>query len=51
VLERIRGARVGRKTALVVLLVALALWATLTYVRVRDFVPAEFREPTPEARP
>lgn len=47
-LGRIRGARVSRKTALVVLLLALAMWATFVYVNVSDFVPDELTAPTPE---
>jgi len=50
-LGRIRGARVSRKTALIVLLLALAMWATFVYVNVNDFVPDELTEPTPERRP
>lgn len=50
-LTRIRGARVSRKTALVVVVIALAVWAVVVYVRVRDFVPVEFREPIRESPP
>jgi len=50
-LGRIRGARVGRKTALMVVLLALALWAVVVYVNVRDFVPEELTEPIPGSRP
>ena len=42
-LRRIRGARVNRKTALFVVLLALAAWAVVVYVNVRDFVPEEIR--------
>ena len=42
----IRNARVDGKTALVVLLVALAIWAAVVYVNVRDFVPEELIQPT-----
>jgi len=47
---RIQGARVSRKAALVVVMLALAAWAVVVYVNVRDFVPDEFTEPTPESR-
>lgn len=50
-LRRIQGARVSRRTALVVLLVALVIWGVVIYVRVRDFVPAEFTEPTSGNQP
>lgn len=50
-LDRIRGARVSRKTALAVVLFALAAWAVVVYTNVREFVPEELRSPTPEGRP
>jgi hypothetical protein len=50
VFGRIRGARVSRRTALVVFLLALAVWAIVVYVNVRDFVPDELTEP-PGGRP
>ena len=49
-LGRIRGARVSRKTALVVVLLALAAWAVVAYVNVRDLVPEELTRPAPEGR-
>ena len=49
-LRRIQGARVGRKTALIVIAIALAVWAVVVYVNVRDFVPEELTEPIPENR-
>lgn len=48
---RIHGARVSRKTAFFVVALALAVWATVVYVNVRDFVPDELTESTPESRP
>jgi len=45
-LGRIRGARVSRKTAVAVVLLALVAWGVVIYVNVRDFVPVEFREPS-----
>lgn len=50
-LGRIRGARVNRKTAIVVVLLALAVWAVVVYVNLRDFVPEELTEPVPGSRP
>ncbi len=49
-LRKIQGARVGRKTALIVIALALALWAAVVYVNVRDFVPEELTEPVPTSR-
>jgi len=50
-LGRIRGARVSRRTALIVIVLALTVWAVVTYVNVRDFVPKELTEPVRETRP
>ena len=50
-LGRIRGARVSRRTALVVVLLTLAVWALVVYVNLRDFIPEELTGPTPESRP
>jgi hypothetical protein len=50
-LDRIRGARVSRRTALIVVLLALAVWAAVVYVNLRDFVPEELTEPVPTSRP
>ena len=50
-LRKIQGARVGRKTALVIIALALALWAAVVYVNIRDFVPEELTEPVPGSRP
>ena len=50
-LGKIRGARVGRRTALIVIALALAVWAVVVYVNVRDFVPEELTEPIPAGRP
>ena len=50
-LDRLRGARVSAKTALVVVLLALAAWAVVVYVNLRDFVPEEIRSTSPEGRP
>jgi len=45
-LEWIRGARINLKTGLVLIALALATWAVVVYVNVRDFVPVEFTQPT-----
>ena len=50
-LDRIRGARVNRKAALIVIALALALWAAVVYVNVRDFVPEELTAPAPGSPP
>jgi hypothetical protein len=50
-LDRIRGARVSRRTALAIVLFALAVWAVVVYTNVRDFVPEELRSPPPAGRP
>ena len=49
-LGRLRGARVSRKTAIVVVLLVLAVWAVVVYTNLRDFVPEELTEPIPENR-
>jgi hypothetical protein len=51
VLGRIRGARVSRKTALVIVVLALAVFVTFVYVNVSDFVPEELTAPTPTSQP
>lgn len=50
-LGRIRGARVSRKTALVIVVLALAVFVAFVYVNVIDFVPDELTAPTPTSRP
>lgn len=49
-LEWIRGARINAKTGLLVIAVALAVWAVVVYVNVRDFVPDELTQPTEDPR-
>jgi len=46
----IRGARINAKTGLLVIIIALAIWAVVVYVNVRDFVPAELTRPSEETR-
>lgn len=43
-LRWIRGTRVGLETGIVLIVIALAGWALVVYVNVRDFVPQEFRD-------
>ncbi len=42
----IRNARVNLKTGLVLIALALAAWAVVVYVNIRDFVPEEFTQPS-----
>lgn len=41
----IRGARINLKAGLFLIAIALAMWAMVGYVNVRDFVPEEFTQP------
>lgn len=45
VLKWIREARLNMKTGIIILVLAILMWAVVTYVRVRDFVPPELKEP------
>ena len=49
-LEWIRGARINLKTGLVIIALALAVWAVVVYVNLRDFVPDELTQPVEEPR-
>lgn len=42
----IRDARINLKTGIVIILIALAMWAVVAYVNIRDFVPEELTQPT-----
>jgi uncharacterized protein YggT (Ycf19 family) len=44
-LDWIRGKRFDLKTTVIVIAVALAVWAVVVYVNLRDFVPDELTEP------
>jgi hypothetical protein len=44
-LGRIRNTRIDLKTGPVVIALALAAWAVVVYVNVRDFVPEELTGP------
>lgn len=46
----IRDARINLKTGLIVIALALALWAVVVYVNIRDFVPEELTQPTEAER-
>lgn len=46
----IRNARINFKTGVVVILIALAVWAMVTYVSIRDFVPEELTQPKEGSR-
>lgn len=48
-LKWIRNARLDFKTGLVVIVLALVLWGIVSWARIRDFVPEEYKEPEPEA--
>ena len=49
-LEWIRGARINYKTGLAIIALALAVWAVVVYVNLRDFVPEEVTQPTEAPR-
>jgi len=49
-LGRIRRARIGLRTGLFVIVLALLAWAAVVYVNVRDFVPEELTQPTEAPR-
>jgi len=44
-LRRIREARLDFRTGIIVIVLALIMWGVVTWVRIRDFVPDEFKEP------
>lgn len=49
-LDWIRGKRFDMKTTIFVVVLALAAWALVVYVNLRDFVPEELREPVEAPR-
>lgn len=49
-ITRIRGARVNFKTGIVIIALALLVWAAVAYVRIRDFVPEELTHPAEAPR-
>lgn len=48
-LKWIRDARIDFKTGIVVIVLALAVWAVVIYLNAQDMVPPEFREQPVEA--
>ena len=42
-LRQIRGTRVSMKTTIIVVALALIMWAIVVFVNVRDFVPEELQ--------
>jgi hypothetical protein len=46
----IRRARINLQTGLVIIALALAVWAVVIYVNARDFVPDELTQPTEGGR-
>lgn len=46
----IRGARINLKTGILIIVIALTVWAVVVYVNLRDFVPEELTRPTEETR-
>lgn len=42
-LRHIRGTRVSMKTTIIVLALAVIVWAVVVFVNVRDFVPDELQ--------
>lgn len=46
----IRNARIDLKTGIVIIALALTVWALVIYVNLRDFVPEEFTQPTEAER-
>ena len=49
-LEWICGARINLKTGLVIIALALTVWAVVVYVNLRDFVPDELTQPVEAPR-
>jgi hypothetical protein len=47
-LKWIRSVRLDFKTGLVVIILTLILWGIVSWARISDFVPEEFKEPHPE---
>lgn len=45
VLRRIQETRINLKTGVVVIAIALLIWAAVVYINIRDFVPPELQGP------
>ncbi len=43
-LKWIRGKRFDLKTTILLLILAAAFWALFSWARIKDFVPAEYRQ-------
>lgn len=43
-LKWIRGKRLDLKTTIIVLVLATAMWAVVTYANIKEFIPREYRE-------
>ena len=50
-LKWVRNARIDWRIGVLVIGLALAIWAAVVYVNVRDFVPDELTQPSPRSRP
>ena len=50
-LNWLRNARIDLKTGIVIIALALAVWAVVVYVNVRDFVPEDLMQPSPPQGP
>jgi len=48
-IRRIQDVRIGYKTGIVVIVLALILWGLVSYVRIKDFVPEELKHPVAPA--
>lgn len=46
----IREARIDFKTGIIVIAIALAVWAVVVYANLTDFVPEELTQPTEAER-
>ena len=46
-IRRIRGVRVSYRTGFFILALAALVWGVVTYVRVRDFLPADLGRSAP----
>jgi len=45
-IRQIRAVRFSLKTSILIIALALIVWGIVTYVRIRDFIPAELSEPS-----
>lgn len=45
-IRRIQDVRIGYKTGLVIIGIALVVWGLFAYARIKDFVPEELKHPT-----